>query len=409
MKDITNPMNIALAGPLEAFRAQVAKSAGDLRLKFVSLSESEPTKLSAIVLDACISDGDLATIRQCLASNLRLLCAVTGNGSGWVDRQRFAFSDRTLFFTESSKILGRLLPMLEKVATPLRLFFFSSGSSSVPRAAVEPGDYFQTDDPVRFWERIAQGLPDIIIVDLSTACSLELAVSVRQDLKTARLPLLVVDPHGKGQPAFSDGLIDLDTEPETLSSFLHSRHLRHFRLRSLIETDELTGLANRRRAWAQVDSLLRLAKRQGVPVALSLIDIDRFKSVNDTYGHQVGDRVLRRFGRLLKVSFREHDIAARFGGEEFLVATYAADADKLAHRLLQTLRTLESREFRSDDSQPAFRVSFSAGVVELGPSLPDFEQLCRAADELLYKAKETGRRRIVTRSGVWVPDTPKDS
>jgi two-component system cell cycle response regulator len=136
-------------------------------------------------------------------------------------------------------------------------------------------------------------------------------------------------------------------------------------------------------------------------LALAVLDLDHFKSVNDTYGHEMGDLVLRKFGGLLRVSFREHDVAARIGGEEFLVAAYSATQDSLAQRLRQTLRKLMSKRFESGGR--TFAVSFSAGVVEFIANKGDFDSLYRAADALLYRAKQEGRQRIVTDDRSWLP------
>jgi diguanylate cyclase (GGDEF)-like protein len=168
---------------------------------------------------------------------------------------------------------------------------------------------------------------------------------------------------------------------------------REAELRRLAETDELTGLYNRRYALATITHLMHLASRQGQPLMLSIFDLDHFKQINDQYGHAMGDEVLRTLGALLRRAFRAHDVAARWGGEEFLLALFGSCAQDGCRRLEILLEDLKAHEFTTDDGV-VFHVSFSAGVAELPTDGNDVETLIRAADEALYAAKAQGRARI---------------
>ena len=168
---------------------------------------------------------------------------------------------------------------------------------------------------------------------------------------------------------------------------------REAELRRLAETDELTGLDNRRHAQSTLDQFVHLARRQQQPLAVAIFDLDHFKQVNDVHGHATGDEVLRTMGRLLRESFRGHDVVARWGGEEFLAALYGSDKANGARRLESILDRLRACEFVGADGV-RFRVSFSAGVAEFPLDGPDSEALCRAADEALYQAKAAGRARV---------------
>jgi len=154
--------------------------------------------------------------------------------------------------------------------------------------------------------------------------------------------------------------------------------------------DELTGLANRRKVAEEFEKLSALASRQKKHIALALLDIDNFKSINDRFGHPTGDRVLKSMGDLLSNSFRVEDIVGRWGGEEFIIVLYDCSKDE-AMRRLDSLRTSFSRQnFGFDHS-----VTFSAGIASYPGDGAVFGQLCRSADTALYAAKREGRNRVL--------------
>ena len=162
----------------------------------------------------------------------------------------------------------------------------------------------------------------------------------------------------------------------------------HERLLALARTDPLTGLANHGAFRERLESDCARARRTGLPVALVLIDLDRFKRVNDTWGHQAGDAVLREVARRVQASARRGDLAARIGGEELawiLPETGLLAARDAAERLRRTIGETAIA--------PAGTVTASLGVAELGVGGPD--DLVRRADAALYRAKEGGRDACV--------------
>jgi diguanylate cyclase (GGDEF)-like protein len=164
------------------------------------------------------------------------------------------------------------------------------------------------------------------------------------------------------------------------------------RVASQATTDSLTGLANR---WTFDEELAlewRRAERVGDPLALILLDIDDFKTINDTKGHQAGDEVLRKVGEVIAASVRQVDLAARYGGEEFAVIvpeTGLEGAIDLAERLR---KALESEEIELENGT-RLSVTASFGAAVKG-DLPAGEKLVAAADELLYEAKRAGKNRV---------------
>jgi diguanylate cyclase (GGDEF)-like protein len=166
------------------------------------------------------------------------------------------------------------------------------------------------------------------------------------------------------------------------------------RVASQAATDSLTGLANRRSFDDELALEWRRAERVGDPLALILVDLDNFKSVNDDRGHQAGDAVLRRVAAILDSGARNADLAARYGGEEF--ALLAPDTDLLgATKLADRLRgDLEAAKIELPNGKE-ISITASFGVALKG-TLERPEQLIAAADEALYEAKRNGKNRVVT-------------
>ena len=159
-------------------------------------------------------------------------------------------------------------------------------------------------------------------------------------------------------------------------------------------TDPLTGLHNRRYLDSHLRSLVERSAEAGKPVAVLAFDLDFFKGINDTYGHDAGDDVLREFSHRLKKSVRGIDLVVRHGGEEFVVIMPETDA-KLAIKVADRLRRdVESETFetRSGESIP---VTVSVGVAEFQGESDSADALMRRADQALYKAKRDGRNRVV--------------
>ncbi len=166
------------------------------------------------------------------------------------------------------------------------------------------------------------------------------------------------------------------------------------RLTRQAQTDALTNLANRRALDERLDDEVDHARRLGTNVAFVIADIDNFKSINDSYGHQTGDEVLRRVGRALAEAVRELDLPGRYGGEEFalvLPGTNLSGARALAEKVR---KNLEELLVTTPDGSP-FQVTASFGAA-CYPAQSSVEELVAAADAALYEAKRTGKNRVVT-------------
>ena len=157
--------------------------------------------------------------------------------------------------------------------------------------------------------------------------------------------------------------------------------------------DGLTGLANRRSCEETLAAELARVERFGGPLAVVIADLDDFKDVNDHFGHPTGDVVLREFARTLEDGIRDVDLAARWGGEEFVLVLPGTDADGAAHLADRIRRALETRLVLSVDGEP-IQVTASFGVASF-PESSSAQTLLGAADEALYQAKGAGKNRVV--------------
>ena len=164
------------------------------------------------------------------------------------------------------------------------------------------------------------------------------------------------------------------------------------RLRTLAATDELTGVANRRGILAFLDAQLADARRSNTPLSVVAFDIDHFKRINDTLGHDAGDRALRRVVALAGEAGRASDRLGRTGGEEFMLVLPAAGRQVAAEIAERIRQLVEAGSF--DEAAPGLRVTVSLGAATWAGTGQDAAALLKRADEALYRATEAGRNRV---------------
>lgn len=164
------------------------------------------------------------------------------------------------------------------------------------------------------------------------------------------------------------------------------------RLQSMATTDELTGLLNRREALNRLRELWHARERYGQSFSCIMLDIDYFKKFNDTYGHAVGDMVLRECAGVLGANVRATDLVCRLGGEEFLVLCPNVGAQNAGVCAEHLRAAVEKHVFTHDGLQ--LKVMVSCGVAECDAEMVNMDDLLRSADDAMYKSKQTGRNRV---------------
>jgi diguanylate cyclase (GGDEF)-like protein len=254
----------------------------------------------------------------------------------------------------------------------------------------------------RFWDVLEQSSPDLVIaqLEMQNVSGIELCQVVRNDPRWCYLPFLIMSSHKDietTQQICSVGVDDhvsFPVIPEELLACIFNRLDKERYRRQLAETDSLTGIANRRASIQRLTRLLRIAKRQNKHWTFVIIDLDDFKQINDDFGHDTGDKVLRRIGQLLKQEFRSEDVIARWGGEEFVLGLYDTTKQAAISRLREFLVNCRQQNFGIADNE-TFQVTFSAGVAEYPVNGATLEALYQYADMALYRAKAEGKNQII--------------
>lgn len=241
----------------------------------------------------------------------------------------------------------------------------------------------------------------IMIIDIKpTSKGLDLVEEIRGYEQKESLAIMAItskDDSYTSARYLQVGANDFVTKPVQFETF-HSRMnvmietLSLFdKLQKIANVDYLTELYNRRYFFESGNMLFSNAKRRNISIATAMLDIDHFKSINDTYGHNTGDIVLKEIAYLLKQSFRNSDLIARVGGEEFAAILVDAD-EKTVLNIFETLRKkVENLEIESDNE--IIKVTISIGItLQIGNIL---ESTINIADQNLYEAKETGRNKVI--------------
>lgn len=243
-------------------------------------------------------------------------------------------------------------------------------------------------------------IPDLILLDVQMPdmSGYDVLKLLKEDSVTAQIPIIFVT----GKDAVEDeeyglelGAVDYIAKP-IRPSIVKARVKTHITLKQqhdqlvgMATHDQLTGLYNRHYLNDTLSKKVAHTKRHGEPLSVIIVDIDHFKSVNDTFGHLMGDLILKAVGSTMLDSARKEDIAARFGGEEFIIVLdncTAPDALVKAEKLRSQIEALHPEEIA---------VTASFGVTQLDEDTQRYEDLLKNADTALYIAKEEGRNRVV--------------
>lgn len=274
-------------------------------------------------------------------------------------------------------------------------------------------DTFLEADPQRALKTLTDYEFDVAIISLSLAKSdgLRLCSQLRSMERTRHLPLIILVEPGEDarllrglDMGINDYLIRPIDKHELLARVRtqikrkrHSDFLRN-RIEETVEqavTDALTGLHNRRYMEHHLDTLVRESTRTGRNLSMLITDIDFFKHVNDTYGHDAGDAVLREFANRIRRNTRGVDLACRLGGEEFVIIMPDTETGR-AYQIGERLRACIAAEPFFVSPEIAIRVTTSVGLATLEDSNDTWQTLFKRADQALYASKRSGRNKVST-------------
>ncbi len=269
-----------------------------------------------------------------------------------------------------------------------------------------------------------EALPDMIITDwrMPRVSGIDLCRILRSTTITKHIYIIMLtgkesdEEHIQALEAGADDFVIKPFTPEVLAARMNSgeRIIRfqqkisqdheiiqkyaaklaaaNRKLETMAMTDALTGLPNRRSALNRLKDEVSESRRHQTPLSCIMIDIDHFKLINDSYGHAIGDRVLKKIADVFSSTARSYDMVSRIGGEEFLVIcarSTLADSRQLAERLRQAIHSLR---LRLDGN--TIRATISLGIASWHEDMASGEDMTKMADRALYRAKQQGRNRV---------------
>jgi two-component system, cell cycle response regulator len=273
-------------------------------------------------------------------------------------------------------------------------------------------------------ERVKQEPPHLILLDVMMPVmdGFEVSRRIKRDPALPFIPIILVTARGETEDkveGLDAGADDYLTKPinfpeleARVRSMLRIKKLQdeldgknrqleevNRQLRLLSITDGLTGLFNHRHVHELLREEFERSKRSGEPLAVTMMDLDRFKQLNDTHGHPTGDVVLSETARLLRETAREVDMIGRYGGEEFIAILPEANEEAVTQFAERVRAAVEEYEYRNDDKR--IHMTLSAGVASATASeLERPDDLIKIADRALYEAKESGRNRVIRASAL---------
>jgi len=306
---------------------------------------------------------------------------------------------------ETVTVLGRLLDLLQSCEQePFRVLVVEDSSTAIAmiqRSLSQHGiDSLPISNPQRLLSAVEQYRPDLVLMDMYMphCTGVEATRVLRQLTDYQSLPVVYLSSEtdmGMQVEALrlgGDQFLTKPCNPVLLAAVVKTKIERYREMQRHSQHDSLTGLLNHSAAKSRLNLLVQSLQGAPEPLSVAMLDIDHFKSVNDTYGHPVGDQVIRSLAWLLKGRLRASDIIGRYGGEEFIVVLRNANPAE-AESVLDCIRA-DFATLPHAHAGGTLRATFSAGLA----SFPDWatgNDLTQAADAALLEAKRQGRNRIV--------------
>lgn len=371
---------------------------------------------------AVIADIDLVYSDPDSRGDLNLFCTtrdntpvpliIVGSNSDFNSRLQAVRAGSASFFAKPvnvSLLLDKLDAIISNayVVEPFRVLVVDDSETMIrfiSRTLKQAGMSVHVEQyPDKVLQAIGEFNPDLILMDMYMPhCDgQELSRIIRQYESYTSIPIVFLSSEmdiKKQLAAMQIGADDFLTkpiDPEHLVSSVNTRVQRHRILASYMVQDSLTGLLNHTKLKQRLEQTLQKTARSRIPMSFAMVDIDHFKKVNDTYGHPMGDRVIKSLSRLLQKRLRKTDSIGRYGGEEFAVIFWDADVNA-ASAILDDIRE-DFAHIEHHHEGKSFSCTFSAGVAGF-PEYPDAQSISNAADRALYVAKRQGRNQVIIAS-----------
>jgi diguanylate cyclase (GGDEF)-like protein len=378
-----------------------------------ALGQSLP---DALIVEAALADGTGYTVidqLRALPGGEAVPVFVLGPRGGFMNKVEAIHGGADGYFEKPvdwkalMRRLQHLLDASQSHAARILSVEDDPQQASYLKSILESGGYEVAvcSDPKRFEATLGEFRPDLILMDilLPDISGYDLVRYLRQDERNAALPVLFLTTESQMQSRFRSAQVGGDDHltkpivPPVLLSVVASRLERARFLKNLLNRDGLTRLFTHTALIERAQALhAQKARDPSRHFAWVMIDLDHFKSVNDRFGHPVGDRVLATLAALLRRRLRQSDTIGRYGGEEFVVLFEGLPEPDVLHLMGRVLE-----EFREIDleapGRASFRSTFSAGVAMLTEDMT-LDGWKKAADDALYAAKAAGRNRITSTS-----------
>jgi diguanylate cyclase (GGDEF)-like protein len=305
---------------------------------------------------------------------------------------------------ETITVLGRVLDLLQsQEQEPYRVLVVEDSATAVAmiqRSLSQHGiDSLPINDPQELLAAAERYRPDLVLMDMYMphCTGVEATRVLRQLTPYQSLPVVYLSSEtdiGMQVEALrlgGDQFLTKPCNPVFLAAVVKTKIERYREMQRSTQHDGLTGLLNHSAAKSRLNQIVLSLHSPDDRLCVAMLDIDHFKSINDTYGHPVGDQVIRSLAWLLKGRLRASDIIGRYGGEEFLVVLNNAGLDE-AQAVLDRIRS-DFASLPHAHASGTLRATFSAGIA-LYPAWPNGNELTHAADEALLQAKRLGRNRV---------------
>lgn len=362
---------------------------------------------NSLLIDSTLFKADTRQLLMNLKQDYQFTLIHLADSNSFKDRLEAVRIGVDFYFTkpiDASNIIDTLDNINEsELAAPARVLIVDDSISTSRFYALSlQSKGIQTKvvtDPFEVMDAVIEFKPELILLDLyMPKCSgLELAAVIRQQESYISTPIIFLSGETNAQKQLETlemGADEFLTKPinvEQLIAVVKNKVIRYRQLSAYMHNDSLTGLLNHTSILSVLDTEIARAKRESSNISYAMIDIDFFKKVNDSYGHHMGDMVIKGIARFLKQRLRITDYVGRYGGEEFVAILPGVDATQTATIIQKILDAFFKIDFVHFNHK--FNVSFSCGIADYA-SCPSASEIIDAADKALYVAKQDGRHCI---------------